>query len=79
MFNDSGPQIVIGLHGGWLALLLNRRCGTRGRAVKAIADAPAADMTRDLMRDTHRCRTADLGKGVEQPGLFDEPYVLTRN
>lgn len=80
-----GPQIVIGSSmGGWLALLLNKALRAQGdERVKAIVlIAPAADMTRDLMRDTFTdAELADLWeKGrVEQPSDYsDEPYVLTR-
>ncbi|WP_245958324.1 alpha/beta hydrolase [Pelagibacterium sediminicola] len=82
----QGPQIVIGSSmGGWLALLLNKALRAQGdERVKAIVlIAPAADMTRDLMRDTFTdAELADLWeKGrVEQPSDYsDEPYVLTRD
>lgn len=81
----KGPQIVVGSSmGGWLALLLNKTLRDRGEdRVKALVlIAPAADMTRDLMRDSFTdAELADLWeKGrVEQPSDYsDEPYVLTR-
>lgn len=81
----KGPQIVVGSSmGGWLALLLNKTLRNRGEdRVKALVlIAPAADMTRDLMRDSFTdAELADLWeKGrVEQPSDYsDEPYVLTR-
>lgn len=80
-----GPQIVIGSSmGGWLGLLVNKALRAQGdERVKAmVLIAPAADMTRDLMRDTFTdAELADLWeKGrVEQPSDYsDEPYVLTR-
>ncbi len=51
----TGPQIVVGSSmGGWLALLLNRALRQRGneRVRAMVLIAPAADMTRDLMRET---------------------------
>ncbi len=82
----NGPQIVVGSSmGGWLALLLNRALREKGdRRVKALVlVAPAADMTKDLMRDTFTdAEREDLktrGR-VEQPSDYaDEPYVLTRD
>ena len=81
----EGPQIVVGSSmGGWLALLVNRALRQRGQdRVKAmVLIAPAADMTRDLMRETFTdAELLDLWeKGrVEQPSDYsDEPYILTR-
>lgn len=81
----KGPQIVVGSSmGGWLALLLNRALRQRGedRVRAMVLIAPAADMTRDLMRETFTdAELLDLWeKGrVEQPSDYsDEPYVLTR-
>lgn len=83
--STTGPQIVVGSSmGGWLALLLNRALHAKGetRVQALVLIAPAADMTRDLMRDTFTdAELADLWeKGrVEQPSDYsDEPYVLTR-
>lgn len=81
----QGPQIVVGSSmGGWITLLLNKALREKGvDRVKAIVlIAPAADMTRDLMRDIFTdAELADLWeKGrVEQPSDYsDEPYVLTK-
>jgi len=84
----QGQQIVIGSSmGGWLALLLARELGRRGRPAAAevaglVLVAPAADFTEELMWKRFppevKREIEDKGSWARRSQYSQEPYPITR-
>jgi pimeloyl-ACP methyl ester carboxylesterase len=82
----SGPQVVIGSSmGGWMALLLARELGKRGRSPASLAGlvliAPAPDFTEVLMWNgfSPEVRKEIQTRGVwQRPSQYGAPYPITR-
>ncbi len=77
----SGPQLLVGSSmGGWIALLLARRCPEKIMALVGIAAAPdfTDDFERNRLTQEQLREVTDTGK-VELPSEYsDQPMVVTR-
>jgi pimeloyl-ACP methyl ester carboxylesterase len=82
----EGPQIIIGSSmGGWIALLLARELGKRGRSPASLSRlvliAPAPDFTEVLMWNgfSPEVRKEIQTRGVwQRPSQYGAPYPITR-
>ncbi|MEM1340918.1 MAG: alpha/beta hydrolase [Pseudomonadota bacterium] len=76
----QGPQVIVGSSmGGWISLLLAKRCPERFAGLVTIAAAP--DFTEDSMwswmDDAQKTQLLEEG-AVELPSDYGAPYTITR-
>ena len=76
----QGPQVLVGSSmGGWVALLMAKRCPERIAGLVTIAAAP--DFTEDSMWDgLSHAQKAELDRvgQIALPSDYDEPYIITK-